>query len=70
MYKFMLIVALVSVLGWFGIRQHQRAEVDSDVASLNRMMASNPVQLPNLSTPALSVEPVVATVDARASRHH
>jgi hypothetical protein len=58
MPKIVFVVALGLVLGWFGVMQFQRVEVDSAVASVSRNVAKMSITLPNLSTPAPTFEPV------------
>jgi hypothetical protein len=64
MQKIIVVVALGLLLGWFGVLQFQRVQIDRDAASVSRMIATTEIRLPTLSMPALTFDAVAVTADS------
>lgn len=64
MKKMLVVVALGLLLGWVGVLQFQRLQIDQDAASLSRTIAQTNIRLPMLSMPALTFDAVAVTADS------
>ena len=64
MQKIVVIAALGLLLGWVGVIQFQRLQVDWDAASVSRTIAGTKITLPTLSMPALTFDSVAVTAES------